>query len=328
VSNWRPSAEIKTLRERAAFFASIREFFSARDVLEVDTPCLSYDSITDVNIDPLTTSWQKTKSKNKYPLYLQTSPEFYMKRLLAAGSEDIFYLGKCFRNEPASRQHQPEFTMLEWYRCDFDMQDLVDEVKQLIEHLLSMTVEQITYQQAFIKYLQFDPLSLSDTDISTLSDKYDLNVYLSNLSVHSSLPSMLNARKDALLDVLFSRFIEGPLSENKAVIITHYPASQASLAQLSEDQKTAERFELYINNVEIANGFTELTDPAVQRTRFVQDNKIRSLLGKPKREIDENFISALEAGLPACSGVAIGVDRLFMLNQGLSSIRQTMPFGF
>ncbi|MEM0912118.1 MAG: elongation factor P--(R)-beta-lysine ligase [Pseudomonadota bacterium] len=323
MTDWRPSATIETLRERAAFFASIRAFFLQRDVLEVDTPCLSQDTITDVHIEPFSTTWSKDNRDIPQTLYLQTSPEYYMKRLLASGSGDIFYLGKCFRNENVSPLHQPEFTMLEWYRCGFDMQLLINEVKQLIQLLLKIDVQQKTYQQAFIHHLSFDPLTLSDMDVTQLARQYDLEDYLRNFASGSLL---YNARKDALLDVLFSRFIELPMSKDKAMIVTHFPASQASLAKLSSDGKTAERFELYINGKELANGFAELTDPCIQRQRFEKDNQIRALLGKTKRPIDNRLLSALDVGMPECAGVAIGLDRLFMLKQGFDSIQQSVPF--
>lgn len=323
MTDWRPTATIETLRERAAFFASVRSFFNARQVLEVDTPCLSRSTITDVHIDAFSTQWEAGLEKASSPLYLQTSPEFYMKRLLAAGSGDIFYLGKCFRNECDSLIHQPEFTMLEWYRCGFDMQLLVDEVKALVTHLLSIDVEQMTYQRAFNMCLGIDPLNLSAADVDALSAQYGLSEYLLNFTSNETL---LDAKKDALLDVLFSRFVEKEISHNAAVIITHFPASQASLAKLSEDGDTAERFELYINQVELANGFAELTDSAQQKQRFEKDNEIRRMLGKQQRPIDATFLSALDGGLPECAGVAIGIDRLFMIKQGLASIQRTIPF--
>ncbi|MGQ8364960.1 elongation factor P--(R)-beta-lysine ligase [Glaciecola sp. 1036] len=320
---WYPSSDIEMLHTRAAFLSNIREFFKQREVLEVDVPALSRGTVTDVFLEALETQHQLPGSQESTLLYLQTSPEFYMKRLLAAGSGDIFYLGKSYRNDEVGRHHSPEFTMLEWYRCGFSMQQLIDEISALVNVLLGISSEQITYQQVFQNLLGFNPLSVSLEDMLIMAERYDLLEYAELLKTESSDSQYFI---DSLLQVLFNRHIEPKIGQDKPVIVTHFPASQASLAKLSGDKHTALRFEMYFKQLELANGFEELTDSKEQAIRFKQDNKQRKKLNKQIKPIDHAFLSALESGLPECSGVAIGVDRLLMLKTGKPHIRQVLPF--
>lgn len=331
--DWKPSASIETLRKRAAFLHEVREFFRARDVLEVDTPCLSVSTVTDTHLDPLSTIHQPPDSPEQYRLFLQTSPEYYMKRMLAAGVGDCFYLGKCFRDDELGKLHCPEFTMLEWYRVGFSMQQLVDEVSSLLESMLDLPIEQITYQAAFESTLGFNPHAIDVTRLKEIASQHGLADYanqVENSIVQSEEKldgkGLQTALKDTLLQVLFSQCIEGVISRDKAVIVTHFPSSQASLAVIDDSGDKALRFEVYANGVELANGFEELTDPKEQMVRFEKDNELRQCLGKPTRKIDKAFIAALESGLPKCAGVAIGFDRLLMCSLRTSSISEVMSF--
>ncbi len=322
---WRPSATIERLRQRAAFIASIRTFFAKRDVLEVETPALSQGTITDLYLDAMKTQHPLPDQSSATTFYLQTSPEFAMKRLLAAGAPDIFQISKCFREDEIGRLHNPEFTMLEWYRRDFSMQSLIDEVSELLKVLLSQEhVEQLTYQQVFMDYLSFDPLTVTSEALRDIAKQYQLDDYCQQLHAANYGHVQL---KDALLQALFSQEIESKVSASQPVCITHFPASQAALAKLSSSHAaTALRFEFYYRGIELANGFEELCDAQLQQQRFEADNKARQMMGKPTRPIDQHFIDALREGLPPCSGVALGIDRLLMLALNCDSIAEVMSF--
>lgn len=322
--DWQPSAKSETLRKRAAIIANIRIFFAQRDVLEVETPALSAGTVTDVHLDALQTQHFVPQYNKSIPLYLQTSPEYAMKRLLAAGYPDLFQICKCFRVDEIGALHNPEFTMLEWYRKNFAMQDLIDEVSLLLMQVLNVQhVEQRRYQDIFQQYLQFDPLSISLKQLLAVSDEHGLAAYCEQLQAQGCHGTALF---DAILQVLFSQKIEPLIGRHAPMCITHFPASQAALARLEEDDNTARRFEFYFRGTELANGFEELLDADIQLRRFEQDNKQRELLGKPPRPIDLRFISSLRTGLPACSGVALGLDRLIMLALNCQRISEVMSF--
>lgn len=316
--NWQPSATIEKLKARSELLRTIRQFFYDRDVLEVETPLMSNGTVTDVHLDAFTTEFPHHHSGETKPLYLQTSPEFAMKRLLCAGSGSIFQICKSFRNEAAGRFHNPEFTMLEWYKVDFNDQDLIDEIDELIQITLSVEPAiRISYQQAFITLLNIDPLSASFEELKKLVLTYSKDQWL----IEEKDP-------DVLLQWLFSMQIEPKLGSDTAPCFVYdFPASQASLAKLSEqDPRVAHRFELYFRGVELANGFYELQDAQEQEKRFLKDNQQRVELGLPEKPIDQLFLASLEQGLPDCSGVALGIDRLFMLQQELSHIEQAISF--
>jgi lysyl-tRNA synthetase class 2 len=318
MSNWQPSASLATLKQRAKYIQAIRHFFEQRDVLEVETPSLSQATVTDVHLDAFSTEFNFDISGQSKSLYLQTSPEYAMKRLLAAGIGSIFQLSKAFRNEGKGRFHNPEFTMLEWYRPGFDQFQLMAEVSDLVSLLLNTEQsEQLTYQQAFIDHLGVDPLNANLAQLKSCVNEHELEgEWLEN---EQSL--------DTLLQFLFSMLIEPKLGQERPCFIYHFPASQASLAKISaENSLVAERFELYYQGVELANGFNELTDAKEQRSRFIKDNLLRQANNKPTKAIDENLLSALEFGLPDCSGVALGVDRLLMLALKASNISDVLAF--
>nr|WP_193987870.1 elongation factor P--(R)-beta-lysine ligase [Lelliottia steviae] len=314
---WQPSADIETLRERAAIIRCIREFFYTRDVMEVETPSLSAASVTDVHLATFSTKFVGPGHAGGLPLYLQTSPEFAMKRLLAAGSGAIFQLCKVFRNEEAGSHHNPEFTMLEWYRPGFDEFALMDEMDELMQLVLGVEpAERLTYQQAFINALAVDPLT---ADISTLQQLATEQGF-ADIAAHET-------HRDTLLQLLFCMKVEPTIGQEKPCFIYHFPASQAALAQICQhDERVAGRFELYFKNMELANGFNELTDAKEQAARFKEDNQYREANGLKQVPMDERLIAALENGLPQCAGVALGIDRLIMLATNKQKIKDVLAF--
>ncbi|CDL84847.1 elongation factor P--(R)-beta-lysine ligase [Xenorhabdus szentirmaii] len=317
VANWQPSAPIANLLKRAEILAEIRRFFADRGVLEIETPAMSQATVTDVHLVPFQTEFVGPGAADGLTLYLMTSPEYHMKRLLAAGSGSIYQMGKSFRNEEAGRHHNPEFTMLEWYRPHYDMYRLMNEVDDLLQQVLDCeSAESLSYQQAFIRYLNTDPLTASKEKLREVAAKLDL----SNIADQEE-------DRDTLLQLLFVMGVEPQIGIEKPTFIYHFPASQAALAKISkEDHRVAERFEVYFKGMELANGFHELTDSHEQRLRFDQDNRKREAMGLPVQPIDEYLLEALAHGLPDCSGVALGVDRLIMLALGAERISEVIAF--
>lgn len=321
---WRPNSQISALKDRARILSEIRAFFNVRNVYEVETPCLSAFSVTDPFMETLTCD--NAKASKQAPMFLQTSPEYAMKRLLAAGSGDIYQIAKAFRNDELSKHHNPEFTMLEWYRVGYTMHQLIDEVIDLLAYLQAdLTCQKTTYQSLFIEHLHFDPLDIAPEHLFEECKIYRLSDYCDSLRAqYQNEHSLL---RDALLQVLFNQVIEPKIGQQHPIVVYHFPASQASLASLHDD-KTANRFELYYKGLELANGFEELTDAANQRERFEQDNIHRKHMGLPEVTLDHRFLDALESGLPRCSGVALGIDRLIMILLKASSIDEVISFNF
>ena len=316
-ATWQPSASIPNLLKRAAVMAEIRRFFTDRGVLEVETPCMSQATVTDIHLFPFQTRFVGPGYSQGMDLYLMTSPEYHMKRLLAAGCGPVFQLCRSFRNEEMGRHHNPEFTMLEWYRPHFDMYRLINEVDDLLQQVLeTQPAESLSYQQAFQRHLEIDPLSADKTQLREVAAKLDL----SNIADTEE-------DRDTLLQLLFAMGVEPHIGKDKPTFVYHFPASQASLAQISaEDHRVAERFEVYFKGIELANGFHELTDAREQQQRFEQDNSKRVARGLPAQPIDQNLLDALAAGLPDCSGVALGVDRLVMLALGAEQLSDVLAF--
>ncbi|NHB96179.1 elongation factor P--(R)-beta-lysine ligase [Photorhabdus stackebrandtii] len=316
-ANWQPSAPIANLLKRAAILAEIRRFFAERGILEVETPAMGQSTVTDIQLFSFQTEFVGPGAADGMTLYLMTSAEFHMKRLLAAGSGPIYQISRCFRNEEAGRYHNPEFTMLEWYRPHYDMYRLINEVDDLLQQILDCeSAESLSYQQAFLRYLDIDPLSAEKEKLREVAAKLDL----SNIADTEE-------DRDILLQLLFTVGVEPHIGTERPTFIYHFPASQASLAEISkEDHRVAERFEVYFKGVELANGFRELTDGDEQRQRFEQDNRKRAELGLPVRPIDENLIGALKQGIPECAGVALGVDRLVMLALGAERLSDVIAF--
>jgi len=316
-ASWKPSASIANLLKRAAIVAEIRRFFSDRGVLEVETPTMSQATITDIHLFPFETRFVGPGAAEGMTLYMMTSPEYHMKRLLAAGSGPIYQMGRSFRNEEAGRYHNPEFTMLEWYRPRYDMYRLMNEVDDLLQQILDCdSAETVSYQQVFIRHLDVDPLSADKAQLREAAAKLDL----SNIADEEE-------DRDTLLQLLFAMGVEPHIGREKPTFVYHFPATQASLAEIStEDHRVAERFEVYYKGVELANGFRELTDGNEQRQRFEQDNRKRAARGLPQHPIDNNLLDALKHGMPECSGVALGVDRLIMIALGADSIADVLAF--
>lgn len=315
--NWQPSASIENLKARASLLKTIRDFFYARNIMEVETPTLSQASVTDIHLASFSTQFVGPGFAKGLPLYLQTSPEFAMKRLLAAGSGAIFQLAKAFRNEEAGRHHNPEFTMLEWYRPGLNAAQLMDEIDELMIAALGCNkAERISYQNAFITHLQCDPLTVSIEELTQLAKQQGFD----------HIAEQEND-KDTLLQLLFCMCIEPKIGQQRPCFVYHFPASQAALAKLNtDDNRVAERFELYFKGMELANGFDELTEADEQRQRFIDDNNKRKALGLVEVPVDERFLAALSHGLPQCSGVALGVDRLMMLALDAERISDVIAF--
>ena len=311
--NWRPAADIGRLRARAELLANIRRFFHGRDFLEVETPLLCQAGITDPTVEPLRVDRGRSVSA---PRYLQTSPEYAMKRLLAAGSGPIFQVARAFRDGEAGSRHNPEFTLLEWYRPEFDHHQLMAETADLVRECLGTSEqEKCSYRDLFREILDIDPFTASLEALEAAARQ------------HLDLGGMSGDR-DLWLDLLMSHLIEPQLKTRGLCFVYDYPASQAALARIvaSDDVLVGQRFELYVEGVELANGYCELTDPAEQRARFERDNARRREHGLPEHPLDEALLAAMAHGLPPCSGVALGVDRLLMLATSATDIRQVLAF--
>lgn len=316
---WQPTASIENLRLRAETLTKIRAFFAARVVLEVETPLLCPATVTDVHLQSFVTTYQPGGNLPTETLYLQTSPEFAMKRLLAAGSGAIFQICKAFRNDGESgRIHNPEFTMLEWYRPGFSHHDLMNEVDELLQTILNtQPAERLSYAEVFKQHADLDPHQSSVTELKR--------------TVHNLAGPELAAYnfedRDTWLHLLMTHVIEPKIGHKKPTFIYDFPISQAALARIRhEDPPVAERFEVYFDGVELANGFHELTDAKEQQQRFENDLLKREKLDYPSVPIDCAFLAALQHGLPQCAGVALGIDRLIMLAAKTHSLDDVISF--
>jgi lysyl-tRNA synthetase class 2 len=303
------------LQRRAALLAHCRRFFAERGVVEVDTPVLSRSTVTDIHI----ASFQTRSIAGHPTAYLQTSPEYAMKRLLAAGSGDIYQLGKVFRQEAAGRHHQPEFTLLEWYRLGFDAHALIQEVDTLLHELLGdcipLPTEMLPYRDAFQRVLQIDPFTVDMPTLRALAVQ------------HTGACNIDWDDRDTLLDLAMGLIVGPSLGKQRITFITEYPASQAALARLLPgNPPRAARFEAYVEGIELCNGFHELTDAREQRSRFLNDQQRRQAMGLESIPLDESFLAALETGLPECAGVAVGFDRIVLLASGASSLADVISF--
>ncbi len=308
---WQPAIDRAVLQARAKLFSDIRQFFHLRGVVEVDVPILGASTVTDPHLSAPSTQLSGRKA------YLQTSPEFFMKRLLAAGSGDIYYLGKAVRDDESGRRHNPEFTLLEWYREGFDDGALMDEVLALFTALSAGVMgHKKSYRALFAAEFGFDPHEASDQSlreaVGRITDMGDGEL-----------------DRNSCLDLLFSYRVEPKLGELTCVY--DYPASQCALAKIDKDTHgvlVAKRFEIYWQGIELANGYWELTDAQEQRARFEADCAVRRSMARPVPELDGKLLAAMDAGLPECAGVALGVDRLMMCLLHQEDIAGTMPFPF
>jgi lysyl-tRNA synthetase class 2 len=319
-NTWQPCASIETLRTRAAILKSIRDFFAARQVTEVETPLMCHTSVTDPFIQSIPALFQAHPQENEIRYYLQTSPEYAMKRLLAAGSGPIFQISKAFRQGEIGRYHNPEFSMLEWYRPGFDHHNLMYEMDELLQMVLNKpAAERKTYADIFLQYLQINPHTVTLEQLKNCADENNISV-ASASEIHDC---------DTWLQLLMSECIEPQIGQNQPCFIYDFPASQAALARLqASNPPVASRFEVYYRGIELANGFHELQNAAEQRKRFENNCIERKKLGLNEMLIDEFFLAALNHGLPNCSGVALGIDRLLMLALGKDKIADVLSFDF
>ncbi len=288
------------LKQRAHLLGEIRAFFQEKNVLEVETPVLGQSGVCDPHLQNLVTQINTSR------YFLQTSPEYHMKRLLASGSGSIYQICKAFRDDEQGRYHNPEFTMVEWYRTGFNYLQLMDEVEQLIAGLIGIEgFHRLTYQDAFQKTVGIDPFSATEVELEKKAGQV----------------SGQTSRND-LLDLILAEKVLPALKG--AVFIYDYPADQAAMAKIRGD--VAERFELIINGIELANGYSELIDPVEQKKRFNDENKQREAMGMEPMPIDQQFLKAMTEGIPDCAGVALGFDRLVMLACNKNTLADVMPF--
>ena len=312
-ADWRPSATRAALEQRAALLARVREFFAARGVLEVDTPLLVNSPVSDVHIASATVGLDTGP-----PLFLHTSPEYAMKRLLASGAGDIYQICRVVRGNERGRLHNPEFTLIEWYRVGFSLGALMDEVEALVRALLGSAAaarraERLSYREAFERELALDPFLAPDATLLEAARRHGF--------------ASQGGGRDELLEFLMGVAVGPRLGRGALTFIHGYPASQAALARLDpQDARAALRFELYCEGVELANGFHELQSAPEQRARFERDNGERRRAGLPVRPPDERLLAALAAGLPDCAGVALGFDRTVMLALGAAHIDEVLSF--
>ena len=310
MTDWAPTAGIQTLHRRASLLAVIRQFFADRHLVEVDTPMLSAVGVTDVQVHNLRTTDGG---------YLLTSPEYPMKRLLASGMGDCYQLGHVFRADESGARHNREFTLLEWYRLGWDHRQLMQEVAALCA--LVSPGDTLPETQILSYQAAFERAGLPNPHRATLAD------------LQREAELQLNARtnewsRNACLDALMALVVEPGLVPGQLTFVTDYPASQAALARThwQEGVELGHRFELYWQGMELANGYWELTDQQELRRRFAKDAQLRLEQGLPESAVDERLLAAMQAGLPKCAGVALGVDRLLMVALGKSHIRELLPF--
>ncbi|MGQ7274288.1 EF-P lysine aminoacylase EpmA [Marinobacter sp. V034] len=316
--SWQSIASLDALRERAKLLSFVRQFFDARDVLEVETPVMARHGVSDIHIDSVSVDTRPAPCFSGGQCFLQTSPEYHMKRLLACGSGAIYQVFRGFRDGERGPRHNPEFSLLEWYRPGFNDHALMDEVGELVSGWLGIAVpERVPYRQLFLEILDVDPM---------LADVKSLRRLAGEAAGDAGFAADLD--RDACLDILMTHCIEPALRSRPAVFVHDYPASQAALARtrIVDGFPVAHRFELYLSGVELCNGYWELTDVAEQRRRFVADNRARRLAGKVEMPIDENLMAALDSGLPDCAGVALGLDRLLMCGLKKKAISDVMAF--
>lgn len=339
------SASMSALQHRAKLVAAIRSFFENAGFWEVETPALSADIVVDAWLEPFVADWQPSSvdwRDQSQPRYLQTSPEFAMKRLIAAGADAIFQLCKVFRNGEEGRLHNPEFTMLEWYRRQDDLTEMIRFTESLVKHVFSVAQQlrnpskkscltpieeavlrpgeflRLTYRDAFLQQSGADVLACGTTELRSIAKRNDL----------VPPPGLADNDRDGWLNFLLAELIEPNLGKDRPTFLTNYPASQAALARLSPDGLSAERFELYIDGIELCNGYDELTDASVLRSRIREQTAIRSCHGLRPLPTTSQLLAVMDAGLPPCAGNALGIDRLIMLALGFHEIADVISFPF
>jgi elongation factor P--(R)-beta-lysine ligase len=315
-----PAADLQHLRLRALLLARVREFFATRGFLEVETPILSHDIVVDRHLDPFTTLWNADPRRPDVGerLYLQTSPEFCMKRLMAAGAGAIYQITRAFRNgAERGRLHNPEFTIVEWYRAGDGMQQGMKTLSDLCQSILGCgPAELVSYRDAFVRHAGVEPHTASHTELAAAAAHRGVMV-----------PSGLQNDRDGLLQLLLVDLVEPHLGRGHPTILFDYPASQAALAQVRVDPyPIAERFELYVEGIELANGYHELLDEDVLRNRNARVNRERLADCKAALPEESRLLAAMKSGLPQCCGTALGFDRIVMIAAGAATIDDVIAF--
>jgi elongation factor P--(R)-beta-lysine ligase len=312
--DWTPTASLATLRLRARMLERVRAHFAATGALEVETPVMVQAGVTDVHLESL----EVRRADGSRAGFLHTSPEYAMKRLLAAGAPDIYQVCRVFREGERGRRHNPEFTMVEWYRVGIDHHALMDEVERLLRALIEPlrpvgTTQRTTYSDAFREALAIDPLGIGTVELHAALAAAGLDV-----------PDSIAGERDSMLDLAMATLVASRFPRDAITFLHDFPASQAALAQVRGP--VASRFEAFWGELELANGFHELGDAAEQSRRFDSDRAERSRRGQPDRDPDLRFIAGLAAGLPPCAGVALGFDRVVMVATRADSIDEVVAF--
>ena len=318
MSEWRPTTGIEALRQRAELLARVRSFFAERGVMEVETPALAAFGATDPHLDSFCTRYTGPGAAAGRAVYLQTSPEFAMKRLLAAGSGPIYQICKAFRDGEAGRYHNPEFTLVEWYRPGFAYEALMAEVDDLLRSVLNTpAAARLSYVAVFEQSLRLDPHAADVPQLRACAAGHGL-----------AASENIGEDREAWLALLWTHLIEPSLGGGgRPLFVYDYPVSQAMLARVRPGSPAvAERFEVYVDGVELANGFQELQDSAEQRRRFEENCRLRRAAGLPEMNVDERLLAALAHGLPFSSGVALGLDRLLMVKTGSGELKDVLAF--
>lgn len=314
MDNWRPTATVAIQRSRADMLVKIRKFFADRQVMEVETPLLSLTAASEPHLQSIPVNQVYLRDNRLF--YLQSSPEYAMKKLLASGSGCIYQICKAFRQDERSSRHNPEFTMLEWYRSGFDEQQLMDEVVSLVKLVTGRDkIARYSYRELFRHHLALDPHSCETEELlQQASGLLDINGQ--------------DFSRDDLLQLLLAEIIEPAM--NNDCIVYDFPHSMAALSVVEPDSlgtPVARRFELFLDRMEIANGYRELTNAAEQKRRFDADNRLRDSRNQPAMPLDQGLLAAMTAGIPECAGVAIGLDRLLMVAVGAKHIDEVLGFG-
>ncbi|HJN50919.1 MAG: EF-P lysine aminoacylase EpmA [Pseudomonadales bacterium] len=313
--SWQPAANMEMIQSRAALLARIRNFFAARQVIEVETPLLGSSSATDPHLESCLVSGERDR-------YLQTSPEFAMKRMLAADATAIYQICKAFRAGESGKRHNIEFTILEWYRPGFDLAQLMDEVEELVELCIGQGgISRVAYATAFHEKTGLNPHT---AELDALLDLAEAEIGVAREVLVTATDLVT---RSTCLDLIASHLVEAELSA--PTFLYDYPACQCALARIVDDSqghRVARRFELFVNSMELANGYLELVDAAELRHRFESDNRQRQLLGTRTVPVDEQLLDAMAHGLPDCAGVAVGVDRLLMVMSGSTTIQEVLAF--
>lgn len=315
--DWKPTASLNNLHLRATILSNIRLFFTKREILEVETPLVCSATTTDPYINSFETAFQNPgRAANR--LFLQTSPEFAMKRLLAAGYGSIYQICKAFRNGESGARHNPEFTILEWYRVGYSHHQLMDEMNEFLQFILNtQPAKKISYEQLFQNYFNFNPHTCNLQTLQQTAEKY-------SLVLGSSID---REDRNMWLDLLLTHIVEPELGREEPLFVYDYPSQQAALAKIriENNYSVGERFEVYFKGIELANGYHELGDAEEQRARFKQDNLFRQQLNLPSVPIDEYLLNALPY-FPNCAGVALGVDRLILLAAQATELAEVLTF--